>query len=171
MISECISWDISPQIKILTHSNALLQYRLELERCKLHKAACRPTKCDVINDIKLFPTVYPRIYCCKFLMLSNQMSHYKSMCIRIHNIVLLLTSMISEAIVESCQSLRCWHSQSMIDLMPHFGSFSCYIVQIHCYVPHLLVADCWKGSETTIYSFYLPYSTLLCTLCPYLFQE
>ena len=39
------------------HSNALLQFRLELEPCKTHKAARHPMKCDVINDIKLFPTV------------------------------------------------------------------------------------------------------------------
>ena len=32
---------------------------------------------------KLFRTVYRRIYCRKFLTLSNQMLHYKSKCIRI----------------------------------------------------------------------------------------
>ena len=37
----------------------------------------------VINDIKLFPTVYRRIYCRKFLTLSNQISRYKTKCIRI----------------------------------------------------------------------------------------
>ena len=37
------------------HSNALLQSRLKFERCKPHKTARRPTKCDVINDVKLFP--------------------------------------------------------------------------------------------------------------------
>ena len=47
-----------------------------------HKAACHLTKCDVINDVKLFPTVYHRIYCRKFLTLSNQTSRYKSKCIR-----------------------------------------------------------------------------------------
>ena len=30
------------------------------------KAARHPTICDVINDVKLFPTVYCRIYCRKF---------------------------------------------------------------------------------------------------------
>ena len=54
------------------HSNALLQFRLKLERCKPHNAARHAMKCDVINDVKLFPTVYRRIYCRKFLMLSNQ---------------------------------------------------------------------------------------------------
>ena len=40
----------------LSHSNALLQFRLELEHCKPHKAEHHPTKCDVINDVKQFPT-------------------------------------------------------------------------------------------------------------------
>ena len=48
-----------------------------------HKAARSPTKCDVINDVKVFPTVYRRIYCRKFLTLSNQKSRYKTKCIRI----------------------------------------------------------------------------------------
>ena len=64
------------------HSNALLQFLLNLECCKPHNAACHPTKCDVINDIKMFPAVYRRIYCRKFLTLSNHKSHYKSKCIR-----------------------------------------------------------------------------------------
>ena len=65
MISERISDDMPPQIKILNfgypHSNALLQFCIEMERCKPHKAARHPTKCDVINDVKLFRTVYRRI--------------------------------------------------------------------------------------------------------------
>ena len=43
------------------HFNALLQIELKLERCKPHKAACHPTQCDAINDVKLFPTVYRSI--------------------------------------------------------------------------------------------------------------
>ena len=42
------------------------------------QAACHPTKCEVINDLKLIPTVYHRIYGCKFLVLSNHTSYYKS---------------------------------------------------------------------------------------------
>ena len=38
--------------------------------------------CDVNNDVKLFPTVYHRIYCHKFSTLSNLMSRYKNKCIR-----------------------------------------------------------------------------------------
>ena len=34
-------------------------------------AARHPTKCDEINEIKLFAIVYRRIYCRKFLTLSN----------------------------------------------------------------------------------------------------
>ena len=80
MIPESIANDIPPQIKILK-MNA--QFPLKLKRCKPDKAACHPTKYDVINDVKLFPTVYCRIYCRKMLMLSNQTSPYKSKCIKI----------------------------------------------------------------------------------------
>ena len=51
-----------------------------------HKAACHLKKCAVLNDVKLFPTVYRRIYCRNFFFtLSNQTSRYKSKCIRITN--------------------------------------------------------------------------------------
>ena len=29
----------------------------------MHKATRHQTNCHIINDVKLFPTVYPRIYC------------------------------------------------------------------------------------------------------------
>ena len=32
----------------------------------MHKAALYPTKCDVTNDIKLFPTAYRRITVANF---------------------------------------------------------------------------------------------------------
>ena len=64
-------------------SNALLQFRLKKEHCKPHEATRHPTKCVVINDIKLFLTVYQRIYCCRYLTLSKQMSRYKIKYIRI----------------------------------------------------------------------------------------
>ena len=57
------------------HSNAFLQFRLKLERCKPQNATCHPMICDIISDVKLFPTVYRRTYCHKFLTLSNQTSH------------------------------------------------------------------------------------------------
>ena len=53
------------------HSNALLQSHLKFESCKPHKAARHPTKCDIINDVKLFPTVY------------HSFTGYKIKCIRI----------------------------------------------------------------------------------------
>ena len=62
------------------HSNALLQFCLELERWKPLKAAHHPP--DVFNDVKLFPTVYRRIYCRKFLAVSNQTLPYKIKCVR-----------------------------------------------------------------------------------------
>ena len=40
------------------HSNALLQFHLELERCKPHKATRHPTKCTAINGFKQFLTIY-----------------------------------------------------------------------------------------------------------------
>ena len=98
MISERITDYIPPQIEIL-NMDALLQSRLKLEHCKLHKAARHPTKCDVINDVKLFPSVYCRIYCHKFLRLSNQMSHYKSKCIRIYNYLLLSFSLLAAVLI------------------------------------------------------------------------
>ena len=73
-----------------TNSNALLQFRLKFERCKPCNTAHHPTKYDVINDVKLFPAVYCRIYCRKFLTLSNQKSRYKSKGIRIEIIFLLI---------------------------------------------------------------------------------
>ena len=91
MISERIYDDIPPPPPNgnfeyrYPHSNVLLQSRLKLESFKLHKATQRRTsfnKNDVICDVKLFPTVYRRIYCRKFLTLSNQTSRYKSKCIR-----------------------------------------------------------------------------------------
>ena len=42
------------------HSNALLHFftvKIQLKHCKLHKAACHPTKYDIINVIKLFMTI------------------------------------------------------------------------------------------------------------------
>ena len=52
-ISGHISDNIPPQMKIL-NSNALLKFCLKSEHCKRHKATWHPTKCDIINDVKLF---------------------------------------------------------------------------------------------------------------------
>ena len=48
------------------HTNALLQFPIKLKRYKPHKAARHPTICDVI-----------KLYCHKYLTLSNQTSRYK----------------------------------------------------------------------------------------------
>ena len=86
------------------HFNALLQFDLKSERCKPYRATRHPTKGDVIDDIKLFPTVYRRIYCRKFLTLSNQTSRYKCKCIRIpHLAQLRLAKNASD----------CWHFKLM----------------------------------------------------------
>ena len=65
MISERISDDIPlPNDNFeygYPHSNALLQVLFELERDKPCKAAYHPSKCDVVNDVKQFLTVYDSI--------------------------------------------------------------------------------------------------------------
>ena len=67
MISEGISNHIPPQMQNFVYdypnSNALLQFCLALDLCKPHKAELHPAKCDLINDVTQFPTVYCRIYC------------------------------------------------------------------------------------------------------------
>ena len=81
MISERISDDIPPQMKILNMVIPILM-RFCSFVSEPHKAARHQTKGDVTDDVKLFPTVYRRIYCRKFLTLSNQTSRYKRKCIR-----------------------------------------------------------------------------------------
>ena len=52
--------------------------KCKLEHCRPYKAACHPARCDIINDIKLFPTVYRRRYCRNFLTLSTKASASES---------------------------------------------------------------------------------------------
>ena len=73
MISERISDDIPPQMKILNMVIPILMHFYKhvsnwnvASRIKPRKGVCHPTKCDVINDVKLLPTVYRSIYCRKF---------------------------------------------------------------------------------------------------------
>ena len=93
-LSGAVKRDFRPYIQQFTspnenfeygypHSNSLMQSCLKLERFKRHRATHHQMKCDVINDVKLFSTVYRRIYSCKFLTLSNHMSCYISKCISI----------------------------------------------------------------------------------------
>ena len=63
MISERISDDIPPQMKILNMVIPILMGFYSLvsnwsgaSPKKPYKGVRHPTKCDVINDIKLFPT-------------------------------------------------------------------------------------------------------------------
>ena len=102
MTSEHISDDIPPQIKILNTVIPILISFYSLisnwsvaNRIKPQKAPCQQTKCDVINEVKLFSTVYHRIYCRKFLMLSNQTSRCKSNCIRISFYIALIAIIVS----------------------------------------------------------------------------
>ena len=73
MISEHTSDDIPPQMKILNmvipivmHFCSFISNLSVASRIKPHKGIHHQMKCDVINDIKLFPTVFRRIYCCNF---------------------------------------------------------------------------------------------------------
>ena len=54
MISERISDDIPPQMKILNMIIPIFMHFCSFERCKSHKAVRHPTKCDVIIEVKLF---------------------------------------------------------------------------------------------------------------------
>ena len=96
MISEHISDDI-PQMKIFTMVIPILMdlmlSHLKLENCKPYKASRHPTKCDVINDVKLFLTVYRSIYLHEYLMLSIETSHSQSKCIRIYYNYAMITDL------------------------------------------------------------------------------
>ena len=96
MISDRISDDIPPQMEILNMVISILMLfccfvsNWSVASCiKLHKGVRCQMKCDVINDVQLFPTVYHRIYCRKFFMLSNQTLRYKSKSIRILYCIIL----------------------------------------------------------------------------------
>ena len=63
--SGTIKCDFRPYIQQYTSPNKtfengypFLKSRLKLECCKLYKVAHHPKKCDAINDINLFSTVY-----------------------------------------------------------------------------------------------------------------
>ena len=79
------------------HSNAVLQFCLKLEM-----------KCDVINDVKRSPAVYRRIQCRKFLTSSNQISRYKSKCVRIVDAQSILALVYCKDVPENVAvSMRC----------------------------------------------------------------
>ena len=55
---------------VYPHSNAPLQFYLNFERYRPHKAACHLTKCDVINDVNPYFQQYIAGYtvanCCRY---------------------------------------------------------------------------------------------------------
>ena len=63
---------------VYSHFNALLQFEPKLERCKPHKGAHHPTKCDVNNDVKLFPTVYRILKCIRNIILFDLILYIQS---------------------------------------------------------------------------------------------
>ena len=93
-------------------------------------------KCDVIDDVKLFPTVYRRIYstvyhrinCSKYLMASNQKSRYKSKCIRIAHCITFYLIVESRSSLKILIRLHAYASQSDPHCLPlPLGAFSCII--------------------------------------------
>ena len=109
MISERISDDIPPQIKILNMVIPILMHYQHFPFKKTVKmyfvALIRPAavscikplasciyslvnkwKATLRNDVG-FPTVYRRIYCRKFMTLSNQTSRCICKCIRMSNVL------------------------------------------------------------------------------------
>ena len=71
MISECISHDIPPQMKIFKKVIPILMHS------KPHKAACYPTKCDVINEFQLFPIVFRDIVLQNFGIIQSDVVLHK----------------------------------------------------------------------------------------------
>ena len=84
IISDRISNNTLPQIKVLNTVNQILMHFCSFVLNWILEAACHSAKCDVINDIKLF-LIYRR----KFVILSNQMSHYKNKYIKMSLIVIV----------------------------------------------------------------------------------
>ena len=80
MISDIIANNIPPKIKIL---NMVLSHFCSLVSKEAlqaaYKAAHRPKKCDIFNDVNLFATVYHRI----LQIVANLLCYpYKIKCIR-----------------------------------------------------------------------------------------
>ena len=81
-----ISEDIPPQMKILNMVIPILMRFYNLvsnwsvaSRIKPHKGVLHPTKCDLINDVKLFPTVYHRILSQIFDVIQSDIALQKQM--------------------------------------------------------------------------------------------
>ena len=86
------------------HSNARLYFRLELKCYKPHKAAQHPTKCEVINDVKLFPQFFDVIQ--SDVALQNQV-HWNCICmllfvsIKLHLRTTVPVAMLSKPLRQS----------------------------------------------------------------------
>ena len=72
MVSYCVPW--MSVVHRVVSTIALPQFPLILKRCKPHSHLRHPTKCDVINDVKLFLTVYRTIYCHNFVIFKKKIS-------------------------------------------------------------------------------------------------
>ena len=98
MIFKRISDDIPPQMKILNMIIPTVMHFCSFVLIWSVASPIKPqvikTKCDVIDDVKLFPTVYQRIYCRKLLTLSNQTSRYKIKCIRMFLLLMMMMLMM-----------------------------------------------------------------------------
>ena len=88
MISDHI-YDVIPpkrNLKMAIPILNLMHFCTFVSNCSIEMCIKRPTKCDVINDVKLFPKVFCRIYCRKFLT-SNQMSYTKVSALEIEDLI------------------------------------------------------------------------------------
>ena len=62
----------------------------QIRRCKPRNATCHPRRCDVINDVKLFPTVSQDILSQILDIIQSEDARYKSKCIRMHFRLILI---------------------------------------------------------------------------------
>ena len=95
-----VKLNFRPYIRRYTSPNENFEYSYPLTMLRLRTAAAscikplasciyslvNQCKATIRNDVE-FPTVYGRIYCRKFLTLSNQTSRYKLKCIRSTNLL------------------------------------------------------------------------------------
>ena len=81
MISDGISDNIPPQVKILNFVIPILMHFCSFVSNWNVARGMSSSKCDEINDVKLFPLVNCLMHSRKFFRLSNQMSDYISKCI------------------------------------------------------------------------------------------
>ena len=102
-------------------------------------ASPNPTKCDLVYDIKLLPTVYFRIYVADVLTLSNQTSHYKSMCLSEYRVYLHIWNMrftnYQNDYTVTCDFSNVEHQLRLMSLI-HMGIGSQYSLVMLCFGYH-----------------------------------